>query len=69
MNGRGTVKSFDEDKGTGYIEGDDGELFFVEKININMDLEILLPGQQVNFTIVQGKAGKERIATNITMDF
>jgi cold shock protein len=68
-NGRGTVKSFDEDKGYGYIEDDNGELFFVEKINIDMDLEVLMPGQQVTFTIVQGNPDKERIATNINMDF
>jgi CspA family cold shock protein len=68
-NGRGKVKSFDEDKGYGYIEGDNGELFFVEKININMDLEVLQPGMLVNFTIVQGNPERERIATNITMDF
>ncbi|MDN7241009.1 cold shock domain-containing protein [Planococcus sp. N028] len=68
-NGRGKVKSFDADKGYGYIEGDNGELFFVERISINMDLEVLQPGMLVNFTIVQGNPEKERIATNITMDF
>jgi CspA family cold shock protein len=69
VNGRGKVKSFDEDKGFGYIEGDNGEMFFVEKININMDLEVLQPGMLVNFTIVQGNPERERIATNVTMDF
>lgn len=51
-NGRGKVKSFDADKGYGFIEGEDKELFFVEKLNIDMDLEVLMPGQQVTFTIV-----------------
>ena len=68
-NGRGKVKSFDENKGYGYIKGDNGELFFVEEININMDLEVLQPGMLVNFTIVPGTPEKEKIATNVTMDF
>ncbi|TWT25731.1 cold shock domain-containing protein [Planomicrobium sp. CPCC 101110] len=68
-NGRGHVKSFDADIGNGFIEGEDGELLFVEKINIDMDLEVLMPGQQVTFTIIQGTPEKERIATNVNMAF
>lgn len=66
---KGKVISFDRDKGYGDIEKEDGEKFFAESYEINMDLEVLVPGQLVNFTVVEGNPERERVATNITMDF
>ncbi len=66
----GTVKSFDENKGIGMITGDNGEDFFFEEMNINVEgFRKLNPGQPVKFTIVDGVPDKERIATNITLVF
>lgn len=67
--GEGKVKWFDADKGYGYITAADGEEFFVESISINMDLGVLMPGQEVKFNIVEGNPERERIATNVTMKF
>lgn len=67
--GKGKVKWFDGDKGYGYIEADDGEEFFVEAISINMDLSILKEGQEVKFNIIEGNPERERVATNVTMQF
>ena len=69
ISGEGKVKWFDGDKGYGYIVAPDGEEFFVETISINMDLAVLMPGQEVKFNIVQGNPARERIATNVTMKF
>ncbi|MBF6633570.1 MAG: cold shock domain-containing protein, partial [Planococcus sp. (in: Bacteria)] len=41
-----------------------------EEININVDgLRKLNPGQPVKFTVYQGVADKERVATNVTLVF
>ncbi|MFC3211515.1 MULTISPECIES: cold shock domain-containing protein [Planomicrobium] len=69
LSGEGKVKWFDGDKGYGYITAPDGEEFFVETISINMDLGVLVPGQEVKFNIVEGNPERERIATNVTMKF
>lgn len=66
----GTVKSFDENKGVGMIAGDNGEDFFFEEMNINVDgFRKLNPGQPVKFTVFEGVSDKERVATNITLVF
>lgn len=69
ISGEGKVKWFDGDKGYGYIVADDGEEFFVETISINMDLGVLMPGQEVKFNIIEGNPERERVATNVTMRF
>lgn len=69
LSGEGKVKWFDADKGYGYIVADDGEEFFVETISINMDLGVLMPGQEVKFNIYKGNPERERVATNVTMKF
>ncbi|WP_033542420.1 cold-shock protein [Planococcus sp. CAU13] len=68
-SGTGEVKSFDADKGYGYIVGEDGEEFFFESISISNDFGALLPGQKVNFNIYEGNPERERVATNITLHF
>ncbi|MCM3611032.1 cold shock domain-containing protein [Planococcus sp. MERTA32b] len=67
--GEGKVKWFDGDKGYGYIVAENGEEFFVETISINMDLGVLMPGQEVKFNIIEGNPERERVATNVTMRF
>ena len=65
----GKVKWFDKDKGYGSIVADDGEEFFVESIELNMEIAALTEGQNVKFTIVEGNPERERVATNVTMVF
>ena len=67
--GEGQVKWFDGEKGYGYIVAEDGEEFFVESISINMDLGVLMPGQKVKFNIIEGNPERERVATNVVMQF
>lgn len=69
ISGEGKVKWFDGDKGYGYIVGENGEEFFVETISINMDLGVLMAGQEVKFNIIEGNPERERVATNVTMKF
>ncbi|ANU10795.1 protein CspD [Planococcus antarcticus DSM 14505] len=67
---QGKVKSFDEIKGIGKIMGDDGEEFFFEEISINVEgFRKLVSGQPVKFTVYEGVADKERVATNVTLVF
>ena len=48
----GVVDKYSEDKGFGYINGDDGKTFFVERSSIEMDgYKSLAPGDQVTFDI------------------
>jgi len=67
---QGKVKEFNDDKGFGYIEGDTGELFYFETININEEgFRRFMPNQHVEFTIYDGAPNKERVATNVTLVF
>ncbi|GKW44642.1 MULTISPECIES: cold-shock protein [unclassified Planococcus (in: firmicutes)] len=67
---RGVVVSFDTAKGFGYIKGDNGEMFFTHAKHTDTDdVSNFKEGMIVNFIAVDGAPGKERIATNITMDF
>ncbi len=61
----GTVKWFDNKKGFGFIEREDGEDVFVHFSAINIEgYKTLNEGQKVQFEIEDGPKGKQ--ASNVT---
>lgn len=62
----GTVKWFNETKGFGFIAADEGKDIFAHFTDIQTQgFKVLLEGQRVEFTIVQGKKGPQ--ASNIVI--
>lgn len=62
----GTVKWFDEHKGYGFIEQEDGPDIFVHHSGINgIGFKTLREGDRVTFDIGQGKKGPAAINVNI----
>ncbi|WP_296526247.1 cold-shock protein [Acinetobacter oleivorans] len=62
----GTVKWFNETKGFGFIVTQDGKDFFAHFTDIQTQgFKVLLEGQRVEFTVVQGKKGPQ--ASNIVI--
>ena len=56
----GIVKTFNDEKGDGFIETDEGEVVFVHHSSIEMEgFRSLSPGAHVLFDIVEGKRGPE----------
>ncbi len=52
----GTVKWFNETKGFGFIAADEGKDIFAHFTDIQTQgFKVLLEGQRVEFTVVQGK--------------
>lgn len=66
----GIVISFDRDKSSGFIKGENGEIFYTHSEHSNVaDFSLLVEGLEVEFIPVQGNPEKERIATNVTLKF
>lgn len=62
----GTVKWFNETKGFGFIAADEGKDIFAHFTDIQTQgFKVLLEGQRVEFTVVQGKNGPQ--ASNIVI--
>ena len=62
---QGKVKWFDERKGYGFIESEEGEDVFVHYSEIQSEgFKTLEEGQSVEFEIVEGNKGKQ--AVNVT---
>ncbi|EMC7860689.1 cold-shock protein [Acinetobacter baumannii] len=65
-NTTGTVKWFNETKGIGFIQTDEGKDVFAHFSEIQTQgFKVLLEGQRVQFTVTQGKKGPQ--ASNITI--
>lgn len=63
----GKVKWFNNDKGFGFIECDDGQDYFVHHTGIKADgYRSLDDNQKVSFEVIQGKKGMQ--AVNVTKD-
>lgn len=63
---RGTVKWFNNDKGFGFIQRENGADVFVHFRAINGDgYRSLQEGQRVEFTVTQGQKGPQ--AENVTV--
>ena len=61
----GTVKWFNDSKGFGFIEQENGDDVFVHHSAINSDgFKSLAEGQRVSFEVEQGEKGPA--ATNVT---
>jgi cold shock CspA family protein len=54
----GTVRSFDERRGRGEIEADDGAMFGFHSTSIADGTRRILPGASVEFEIVAGLPGR-----------
>ena len=54
---QGTIKKIIADKGFGFIEGERGDLFFHHSEVQGARIEELREGQQVEYTVGQGKKG------------
>lgn len=65
MRSRGKVKWFNERRGFGFIEREDGDDLFVHYSAITMEgFKTLEEGQEVEFEIAEGPKGLQ--ATNVT---
>ena len=65
MRSKGRVKWFNNRRGFGFIERDDGDDLFVHYSAIQMEgFKTLEEGQEVEFDIVEGEKGLQ--ATNVT---
>jgi len=63
----GTVKWFDDSKGFGFIEGDDGTDVFVHHSDIQGEgYKSLNEGEKVTFDVVQGDKGPRASNVNRT---
>ncbi|MGL4425863.1 MAG: cold-shock protein [Cetobacterium sp.] len=61
---KGTVKWFNEEKGFGFITGEDGKDVFAHFSQIKKDgFKKLVEGEEVTFDVVQGDRGPQ--ASNI----
>lgn len=64
---KGTVKWFNNDKGFGFIQREQGEDVFVHFRAINSDgYRSLREGQRVEFTVTQGQKGPQAEDVTVT---
>jgi len=63
---KGTVKWFNNQKGFGFITGEDGKDVFVHFSGLNMEgFKTLEEGQNVEYEVTEGEKGPQ--ATNVTV--
>ena len=63
---KGTVKWFNNQKGFGFITGEDGKDVFVHFSGLNMEgFKTLEEGQNVEYDVTEGEKGPQ--ATNVTV--
>ena len=63
---KGTVKWFSDQKGYGFITGEDGKDVFVHYSGLNMEgFKTLKEGQNVEYDVTDGEKGPQ--ATNVSI--
>jgi len=61
----GKVKFFDDDKGFGFIAGDDGSEVFLHASALPAGTETIKPGSRVEFGIADGRKGAQALSVRI----
>lgn len=61
----GKVKFFDAEKGFGFITGEDGQSVYVHASILPQGVELLRPGQRVEFDMVDGRRGPQALSVRV----
>ncbi|MDG2497713.1 MAG: cold shock domain-containing protein [Aquiluna sp.] len=61
----GKVKFFDDDKGFGFIAGDDGTEVFLHASALPAGTDSIKPGSRVEFGIADGRKGAQALSVRI----
>lgn len=61
----GKVKWFNADKGFGFLSDDEGDDVFVHSDALPSGVDVLKPGQRVEYGIVQGRKGNQALQVRV----
>src|SRR4051812_32053756 len=61
----GRVKWYDTDKGFGFLTREDGGDVFVHKAALPAGVEVLAPGQRVEFGVVESRKGQQALQVKL----
>ncbi|RRJ87475.1 cold shock domain-containing protein [Gulosibacter macacae] len=61
----GKVKFFDEDKGFGFIAGDDGQEVFLHTTALPPEVKNLKPGTRLEYGIADGRRGAQALSVRV----
>ncbi|GII79603.1 cold-shock protein [Sphaerisporangium rufum] len=61
----GKVKWYDADKGFGFLTRDDGGEVFVHSSAVPKSVEVLKPGQKVEFGVAEGRRGQQALSVRV----
>ncbi len=61
----GRVKWYDAEKGFGFLTRDDGGDVFVHKAALPSGVELLKPGQKVEFGVVESRRGNQALSVRL----
>ncbi|WP_433350999.1 cold-shock protein [Microtetraspora malaysiensis] len=61
----GKVKWYDADKGFGFLTRDDGGEVFVHSSALPKGVDVLKPGQKVEFGVAEGRRGQQALSVRV----